>query len=54
MENNENNSSMDKTDELIEDREQQKKLVHPYRKYQIYYLIIYIINNIHMYIISSK
>ena len=44
MENNENNSSMDKTDELIEDREQQKKLVHPYRKYQIYIILLFILS----------
>ena len=39
MEKNTNDLTIDKTDELIDDREQQKKLVHPYRKYQIYILL---------------
>jgi hypothetical protein len=33
MEINKSNLLKGKTDELIEDMEQQKKLVHPYRKY---------------------
>lgn len=32
-----------KSDELIEDREEQKKLTHPYRKYQIYILLMIIV-----------
>ena len=43
MENNNSDLTEDKTDELIEDREQQKKLVHPYRKYQIYVLLSFIL-----------
>ena len=41
----ENNISDDlsqKTDELIEDRDEQKKLVHPYRKYQLYILSMFL------------
>ena len=33
----------DKTDSLIEDREEQKKLVHPYRNYQILIILMIII-----------
>ena len=46
MENNEkeNDLNVDKSDELIEDREQQKKFVHPYRKYQIYIFISFILS----------
>ena len=34
---------IDKTDELIENREEQKRIVHPYRKYQIFILLSFII-----------
>ena len=32
-----------KSDELIDDREEQKKFVHPYRKYQIYILFMIVL-----------
>jgi len=43
MENNKNYSMIDKSDELIDSRDEQKKLVHPYRKYQLYILFSLII-----------
>ena len=43
MENNKNDLILDKSDELIDSREEQKKLVHPYRKYQFYILFSLII-----------
>ena len=43
MDKNKNDENLsDKTDELIEDREEQKKLVHPYRKYQLFILAMLI------------
>ena len=44
MEINKSDLLKDKTDELIEDREQQKKLVHPYRKYQLFIILSLIIS----------
>jgi len=41
---NENDLNNDKSDELIDDREQQKRLVHPYRKYQIYIFLSFILS----------
>ena len=38
------NDLIDKTDELIENREEQKKIVHPYRKYQISILLSFILS----------
>ena len=43
MEEKNNEENSEKTDELIEDREEQKKLVHPYRKYQLYIILMFII-----------
>ena len=37
------NDHNNNTDQLIEDRDEQKKLVHPYRKYQLYILIMFIL-----------
>lgn len=37
------NDHNNNTDQLIEDRNEQKKLVHPYRKYQLYILIMFIL-----------
>ena len=39
MENNNNATIIDESDEFIEDRGQQKELVHPYRKYQLSILL---------------
>ena len=44
MDENKNSLIKDKTDELIDDREQQKKLVHPYRKYQLLILLLFILS----------
>ena len=44
MDENKNTLIKDKTDELIDDREQQKKLVHPYRKYQLLILLLFILS----------
>ena len=44
----------EKTDELIEDREEQKKLVHPYRKYQLYIILMFIIMIILSLILYNK
>ena len=38
------NDSDDKEDMMIEDRETQKKLVHPYRKYQLWIIVMVIIS----------
>ena len=38
------NSPDDKEDMMIEDRETQKKLVHPYRKYQLWIIVMVIIS----------
>ena len=43
MEVNLNDNISQKSDELIEDREQQKKLVRPYRKYQLYIISMFIL-----------
>ena len=43
MEENIKDNLSQKSDELIEDREEQKKLVHPYRKYQLYIISMFIL-----------
>ena len=43
MEEKLNDDTTQKSDELIEDREEQKKLIHPYRKYQLYILSMFIL-----------
>ena len=45
---------LDKTDELIENREEQKKIVHPYRKYQIYILLSFILSIIFLSVLYNK
>ena len=37
------NTQEDNEDMLMEDREAQKKLVHPYRKYQLWIIVLVII-----------
>ena len=43
MEENINDNISQNSDALIEDREEQKKLVHPYRKYQLYIISMFIL-----------
>ena len=54
MDNNKNDLIKDKTDELIDDREQQKKLVHPYRKYQLLIFLLFISSIIFIYILYRQ
>ena len=42
------------TDEFLEDREEQKKLVHPYRKYQLFILLMLILMIILIIILYNK
>ena len=48
------NDLIDKTDELIENREEQKKIVHPYRKYQIGILLSFILSIIFLSMLCNK
>ena len=57
MEEKLNEIETQKSDELIENREEQKKLIHPYRKYQLYILsmiILIIIFSIKLYKQNNK
>ena len=54
MEENINDDISSKDDELIGDREEQKKLVHPYRKYQLYILSMFILMIIFIIILYNQ
>lgn len=53
MEENKNEIN-NNTEDLIEDKEEQKKLVHPYRKYQLYILLMIILMIIFLIIIYKQ